>query len=289
MFDANHILSLKPILAPPTRRTILKTSLSIGFCAAVSPVSAETITTSADALDVAEVKVKTADGDIPAYRAMPASGGPFPTVLVIHEAFGVHEHIKDICRRWAKLGYYAIAPELFARQGDAAAEKDMQKLMGEIVGKKPDAEAASDLDATLAFAKASGSADLSHAAVTGFCWGGRQVWLYAVHNPSLKAAVAWYGPLGGEASPLRPRSVLDVIGELKVPMLGLYGGKDQGIPQTQVEQARKELEATGTGSKIVVYQEAGHAFNADYRPSYVKSAADAGWKEATAWLKSHGA
>jgi len=288
MFDSDHLLSLKPIFPPPSRRTILKTTLSAGFCAAVSPVSAETISTSADGLDVAEVKVKTADGAIPAYRAMPAGGGPFPTVLVIHEIFGVHEHIKDMCRRWAKLGYYAIAPELFARQGDAAAEKDMQKLMSDIVGKKPDAEGASDLDATLAFAKASGGADVARAAVTGFCWGGRQAWLYAAHNPSLKAAIAWYGPLGGDPSPARPKSVLDVIADLKVPTLGLYGGKDQGIPQTQVEEARKKLEPTGTGSKIVVYEEAGHAFNADYRPSYVKSAADAGWKEATAWLKAHG-
>ncbi len=288
MFDQDHLLSLKPILAPPTRRAVLKTSLGAGFCAAVSPVFAQAITTSAEGLDVAEVKVKTMDGDIPAYRAMPAGGGAFPTVLVIHEIFGVHEHIKDVCRRWAKLGHYALAMELFARQGDAAAEKDMQKLMGGIVGKKPDSEAASDLDAALAFAKASGSADVSRAAVTGFCWGGRQSWLYAVHNPALKAAVAWYGPLAGEASPMRPKSVLESIGGLKVPVLGLYGGKDQGIPQSQVQEARQALEATGTGSKMVVYDEAGHAFNADYRPSYVKSAADAGWKEATAWLKAHG-
>ncbi len=280
--------NLRPAVASLTRRALVKASLSVGFCAAVAPVSAQTITTPADGLVAGEVKVPAGDDVIPAYRAMPASGGPFPTVLVIHEIFGVHEYVKDVCRRWARLGYYAIAPELFARQGDAAKETDMSKLMATIVAKKPDAEAASDLDATLAFAKASGSADLARAAVVGFCWGGRQVWLYAAHNPSLKAAVAWYGPLAYPVSDLRPKNPPDVVGALKVPVLGLYGGQDKSISHDQIEAMRQKLAAAGGASRIIVYPDAGHAFHADYRPSYVKADAEASWKEATAWLKAHG-
>jgi len=276
--------------APPRvdRRTWVKGSLSVGFCAAISPVFGQTITTPSEGLIAGEVKFSAGDVDIPAYRAMPDGGGKFPTVLVIHEIFGVHEHIKDVCRRWAKLGYYAIAPELFARQGDAAAEKDMQKLMADIVAKKPDAEVLSDLDATVAFAKASGSADLDRAAVTGFCWGGRQTWLYAAHNPSLKAGVAWYGPLAGKTSELRPKNPPDLVAELKVPVLGLYGGMDKGITHDQIAAMQKKLADAGGSSKIIVYDDAGHAFYADYRPSYVKADAEASWKEATAWLKAHG-
>ena len=276
--------------APPRvdRRTWVKGSLSVGFCAAISPVFGQTIATPSEGLIAGEVKYSAGDVDIPAYRAMPDGGGKFPTVLVIHEVFGVHEHIKDVCRRWAKRGYYAIAPELFARQGDAAAEKDMQKLMADIVAKKPDAEVLSDLDATVAFAKASGSADLDRAAVTGFCWGGRQTWLYAAHNPSLKAGVAWYGPLAGKTSELRPKNPPDLVAELKVPVLGLYGGMDKGITHDQIAAMQKKLADAGGSSKIIVYDDAGHAFYADYRPSYVKADAEASWKEATAWLKAHG-
>jgi len=266
----------------------VKGSLSVGFCAAVSPVFGQTITTPPEGLIAGEVKFSAGDVDIPAYRAMPDGGGKFPAVLVIHEIFGVHEHIKDVCRRWAKLGYYAIAPELFARQGDAAAEKDMQKLMADIVAKKPDSEVLSDLDATVAFAKASGSADLDRAAVTGFCWGGRQTWLYAAHNPSLKAGVAWYGPLAGKTSELRPKNPPDLVAELKVPVLGLYGGMDKGITHDQIAAMQKKLADAGGASKIIVYDDAGHAFYADYRPSYVKADAEASWKEATAWLKARG-
>jgi carboxymethylenebutenolidase len=194
-----------------TRRLLVKASLGVGFCAAISPVMAQVITTPADGLVAGEVKVPAGDADIPAYRAMPESGGPFPTVLVVHEVFGVHEHIKDICRRFARLGYYAVAPELFARQGDAAAEPDIGKLFATIVNKKDDSEVISDLDATLAFAKSTGSADVGRAAVVGFCWGGRQVWLYAAHNPGLKAAVAWYGPISFAWSV--------VVADLKAPLL----------------------------------------------------------------------
>jgi carboxymethylenebutenolidase len=219
---------------------------------------------------------------------MPERGGPFPVIVVVHEIFGVHEHIKDVCRRWARLGYYAIAPELFARQGDAAGEADIHKLSADIVAKTPDAEVASDLDATLRFAGRSGSADLARAAIVGFCWGGRQVWLYAARNPSLKAAVAWYGPLAYPVSEERPKNPPDVVGALKVPTLGLYGGVDKAIPLDQIEAMRQKLAAAGGASRIIVYPDAGHAFFADYRPSYVKADAEASWKEATAWLKAHG-
>ncbi len=282
------IASLRAASRTLSRRALVKASLGLGFCAAVAPVSAQTITTPADGLVAGEVKVPAGDVDIPAYRASPEGGGAFPTVVVVHEVFGVHEHIKDVCRRWARLGYYAIAPELFARQGDAAKEADIHKLSADIVAKTPDAEVASDLDATLAFAKASGSADPTRAAVVGFCWGGRQVWLYAAHNPSLKAAVAWYGPLGVPVNELRPKNPPDVVGELKVPTLGLYGGVDKAIPLDQIEAMRSKLAAAGGASRIVVYADAGHAFYADYRPSYVKADAEASWKEATAWLKAHG-
>lgn len=276
------------ITLPVNRRALFKASLGVGFCAAIAPVLAQTVTTSAEGLAAGEVHVPAGDVDIPAYFAAPEKGGPFPTVLVIHELFGVHEHIKDICRRWAKLGYYAIAPELFARQGDAAAEKDMNALMQTIVLKTPDTEIASDLDATLAFAKASGKADVSRAAVTGFCWGGRQVWLYAERHPTLKAGVAWYGPLGYPIDEFRAANPPDKVADLKVPVLGLYGGQDKAIPRDKIEAFQAKLAAAGSGSKIVIYGDAGHAFFADYRPSYVKADAEASWKEATTWLKAHG-
>ncbi len=288
MLDLEHLNSLQPPTQPLSRRTLVKASLSVGFCAAVSPVRAQVITTPADGLTAGEVKIPSSGIDIPAYRATPDHGGPFATVLVIHEIFGVHEHIKDVCRRWAKLGYYAIAPELYARYGDAGKETDMGKIMSDIVAKVPDKEVASDLDATLAFAKASGSADASRAAVIGFCWGGRQAWLYAAHNPGLKAAVAWYGPLGGAPSDLKPKNPPDIVANLKVPVLGLYGGKDTGITAPQVEAMQQKLAAAGGASKIIVYPDAGHAFHADYRPSYHKADAEASWKEATTWLKGHG-
>ena len=241
-----------------------------------------------DGLDAGEVLVDAGDAHVPAYRAMPQGPGRFPVVLVVHEIFGVHEHIKDVCRRFARLGYYVIAPDLFARQGDAAKEPDMAKIMSTIVGRTPDAEVAGDLDATLKFAAASGSADLDRAAAVGFCWGGRQVWLYAGHNPRLKAAVAWYGPLAYRATDLTPNNPTDVVAELKVPTLGLYGGRDKSISRDQIEAMRAKLAATGGASRIVVYEDAGHAFFADYRPSYVKADAEASWKQATTWLKAHG-
>ena len=288
MSDRDHLNSLAPPAAPVGRRRLVKASLTIGFCAAVAPVWAQVVRTPADGLVAGEVRVASGGLAIPAYRAMPDQGGPFPLVIVIHEIFGVHDYIRDVCRRWARLGYYAIAPDLFAREGDAAAEPDIARLMAEIVSKVPDEQVIGDLDATFAFARASGSADGARAAVTGFCWGGRQAWLYAAKNPALKAGVAWYGPLAYKTDALHPANPPDVVANLRVPVLGLYGGKDAGITAAQIEAMKTKLEAAGGASKIIVFPESGHAFHADYRPSYRKDDAEASWRDATAWLKDHG-
>jgi carboxymethylenebutenolidase len=272
-----------------TRRTFVTSVLASGFAIAVQPVSAETISTDARGLIAGEVKVPVKDAEIPAYRAMPEMSGAHPLVLVVQEIFGVHEHIRDICRRLAKSGYFAVAPELYAREGDVSRLKDIQEILTTVVAKVPDAQVMSDLDATLAWAGNTGHADLSRSAVTGFCWGGRIVWLYAAHNPSLKAGAAWYGRLAGPSSELTPRHPVDVAASLEVPVLGLYGGADQGIPQPIVEQMRAALERGNSGSQIVVYEDAPHGFNADYRPSYRKDAARDGWKRMLAWFKAHGA
>jgi carboxymethylenebutenolidase len=271
-----------------TRRGFVVTSLASGFALAAGPVSAAAIHTSAAGLVAGEVKVPVAGGSIPAYRAMPAQGGPFPTILVVHEIFGVHEHIKDICRRLARLGYFAIAPELFARQGNAAAIGDIRELIAKIVAKVPDAEVMADLDATVASAKSSGKADISRLGVTGFCWGGRIVWLYAAHNPAVKAAVAWYGPLERPHTELQPQNPIDLVAALKAPVLGLYGGADAGIPLAAIEKMQAALRAAHKPSEIVVYPNTPHGFNADYRPSYRPQQAKDAWARMLAWFKAHG-
>ncbi|HYM01563.1 MAG TPA: dienelactone hydrolase family protein [Stellaceae bacterium] len=281
---------LKSLISPTdfSRRTFVVTSLAAGFAAAVQPVSAETITTDANGLTAGEVKVPVKDGEIPAYRAMPATGGPFATVLVIQEIFGVHEHIKDVCRRFAKLGYFAVAPALYSREGDVSGMTDIGEIISKVVSKVPDAQVASDLDATVAWAKSTGKADVARMGVTGFCWGGRQTWLYAIHNPNLKAAVAWYGPLGGKPDPLRPKSVLEQANDVKVPVLGLYGGADQGIPLADIEKMRDELKAAQKPCEIVIYPDTPHGFHADYRPSYRPEQAKDGWAKLQAWFKKNG-
>ena len=272
-----------------TRREMMMTALAVGFAAAVQPVRADTvITTSAEGLTAGEVKVPVADGEIPAYRAMPAKGGPFAVVLVVQEIFGVHEHIKDVCRRFAKEGYCAIAPELYARQGDVSKLTDYREIFAQVVSKVPDAQVMSDLDSTVAWAAKSSKGDKRRVAITGFCWGGRITWLYAAHNPDLKAGVAWYGRLSGQATDLQPRYPLDVVAELKAPVLGLYGGQDQGIPLTDVEKMRAALAAAGKPGEIVVFPDAGHAFLADYRPSYRPKEAADGWARCLAWFRKHG-
>ena len=273
-----------------TRREMMMTTLAVGFAAPALPVSADTvISTSPDGLTAGEVKIPVADGEIPAYRAMPAKGGPFPVVLVVQEIFGVHEHMKDLCRRFAKEGYLAIAPELYARHGDPTKFTDWKRLFAEVVSKVPDAQVMSDLDAAVAWAGKSGSGDVKRVGVTGFCWGGRITWLYCAHSPQVKAGVAWYGRLVGETSPLQPKYPIDVVADLKAPVLGLYGGKDQGIPLADVEKMRAALAAAKNPSEIVVFPEAGHGFNADYRPSFRAEDAREGWRQALAWFRKHGA
>ena len=284
----SDLLSLVPT-RDWNRRSFVVTVLGSGFALAVQPVSAQTITTDVQGLTAGEVKIPVKDGEMPAYRAMPAGGGPFPVALVVQEIFGVHEHIKDLCRRLAKSGYFAVAPELYARQGDVSRLKDIQEILSTVVAKVPDAQVMSDLDATAAWAAGAGKGDVDRLAVTGFCWGGRITWLYAAHNPKVKAGVAWYGRLVGQTSELAPANPIDLASMLTVPVLGLYGGADQGIPLDTVEKMRAAL-ATGTsGSEIVVYREAPHGFNADYRPSYRKDAATDGWTRMLAWFKRNGA
>ncbi|MGH8264035.1 MAG: dienelactone hydrolase family protein [Steroidobacteraceae bacterium] len=270
------------------RREMLVTALATGFALAVQPVSAQTIMTDAQGLVAGEVKVPVSDGEVPAYRAMPAKGEQFPVVLVVQEVFGVHEHIKDLCRRLAKAGHFAVATELYARQGDVSKISDVKDLMP-IVNSVPDAQVMSDLDATVAWAKSTGSADTKRLAITGFCWGGRIVWLYAAHNPKLKAGVAWYGRLDGKRTDLQPKFPLDVVADIKTPILGLYAGQDKGIPLTDVETMRARLTEAKSHSRIDVYPEAQHGFNADYRPSYNAEAATDGWKKALAWFRQYGA
>jgi len=270
-----------------SRRAFMVTSLAAGFALAVRPVSAQTITTDSNGLTAGEVKVPVADGEIPAYRAMPASGGPFPTILVIHEVFGVHEHIQDLCRRLAKLGYFAVAPALFAREGDVGKLANINDVMA-VVAKVPDRQVTSDLDSTVAWARGSGHANVARLAVTGFCWGGRQVWLYAAHNHNLKAAVAWYGVLNWPKSDVAPQNPIDVAAEIDVPVLGLYGGADSNIPPDQIEALRAALKSAGKISDFVIYPDTPHGFNADYRPSYRPAQAKDAWQRMQAWFKDHG-
>ena len=275
-----------------SRRGFAATSLVAGFTLCTGPLNAATIVTDDKGLDAGEVKVPVAGGSIPAYRARPAGKTNLPLVLVVHEIFGVHEHIRDICRRFAHQGYYAIAPSLYARYGDPG-KYDMntvQQLMTDIVAKVPDAQVMSDLDATVKFASSDG-ADAKRLGITGFCWGGRIVWLYAAHNPNLKAAVAWYGPLRGPTppNPLRPKYPLNLVNELRAPVLGLYGGQDQGIKLSDIEEMRAELaRAAKRNSKIQVFMDSGHGFFADYRPSYNEKDAKQGWRDLLAWFKQHG-
>jgi carboxymethylenebutenolidase len=282
------ILSLMPEIALEDRRRFLVTKLATGFALAVQPVTAQTITTDTKGLVAGEVKIPTKDGQIPAYRAMPEKGSGLPVALVVQEIFGVHEHIKDICRRFAKQGYLAVAPEMYARQGDVSGLENIQEIISKVVSKVPDAQVMSDLDAAAAWAgKNNGNA--TKLGITGFCWGGRIVWLYAAHNPQLKAGVAWYGRLVGQPSELTPKHPVDVAADLKAPVLGLYGEEDQGIPLDTVEKMRSALKAANKPSEIIVYPKAPHGFHADYRPSYRKADAEDGWKRLLAWFKRHGA
>ena len=274
-----------------SRRDFVRTSVGTGFAAAVLPVMAQTvIKTDTAGLVAGEVMIPVGDFKLPAYRAAPANVANAPVVLVVSEIFGVHEHIADVARRFAKAGYFAIAPEMFVRQGDAGSYGEIAKLIAEVISKVPDAQVMADLDACVAWAKGQG-ADTGRTAVTGFCWGGRITWLYSAHNPAVKAGVAWYGRLVGATSPLNPAHPVDLAGKLNGPVLGLYGGQDTGIPLDTVEKMKAALAAGSPAAKkseFVVYPDAPHAFHADYRPSYRKDAADDGWKRCLAWFKAQG-
>ena len=268
------------------RRDLIKATLAAGFALAVRPVMAQVIQTDTEGLVAGEVQIPVADGEIPAYRAMPATGENFPVVLVVQEIFGVHEHIQDICRRFAKLGYMAIAPELFARYGDVSQYEDIPTLIQEVVSKVPDTQVLSDLDAAVVWAASSGG-DTEKLGITGFCWGGRMVWLYAAHSPQLKAGVAWYGRLVGDSKALQPQYPVDIASRLQAPVLGLYGGQDDGIPLETVEQMRQAI-APDANSEIIVYPDAPHGFHADYRPTYREAAAEDGWQKLLNWFEQYG-
>ncbi len=274
-----------------SRRGFTRTALGAGFAAAALPVVGQTtIKTDSQGLIVDEVEIAVGDFRMPAYRAAPAGRSGAPVVLVISEIFGVHEHIADIARRFAKAGYFAIAPELFARQGDPQSYGEIGKLIAEVVSKVPDAQVMGDLDACVAWAAGQG-ADTTRVGITGFCWGGRIVWLYAAHSPAVRAGVAWYGRLVGQPSALAPTNPVDVVGAMKAPVLGLYGGKDTGIPLDTVERMKAALAGGSEAARrsaFHVYPEAPHAFHADYRPSYRKEAAEDGWRRCLEWFKAQG-
>ena len=275
-----------------TRRRFVMTALASGFALAVQPVHAQSvITTSAEGLLAGEINIPTPDGQLPAYRAQPARGRNLPTVLVVQEIFGVHEHIQDVCRRLAQLGYLAIAPELYARQGNPREYAEVKDLVANLVSKVPDDQVMADLDAAAAWAADHGG-DAAKLAITGFCWGGRIVWLYAAHNPAIKAGVAWYGALVRPATPLQPTSPIDLVDALKGPVLGLYGGADTGIPQDTVAAMRTRLAASTNAaaktSEIVVYPDTPHGFHADYRSSYREPQARDGWVRLRDWFSRHG-
>jgi carboxymethylenebutenolidase len=276
------------VTEPFSRRGFVMTGLISGFTLATTVVHGQTITTDSKGLVAGEVKIPTADGDLPGYRAMPEGAGPFPIILVIEEIFGVHEYIKDVCRRLAKLGYCAVAPELYARLGDLSKMTDAQVIVRDVISKAPDATLLSDLDATATWAASQSKGDAARLGATGFCRGGRAIWLYAAHNPQLKAAVAWYGPLGGNRSDIQPKTAADVVGDLKAPVLGLYGGADAGIPVASIEKQRDSAKAAGKAVEIVIFPDTPHGFHADYRPSYRKAQAEDGWARMLAWFKQHG-
>src|SRR5580765_5159301 len=279
------------------RREFFVTSiLAAGtFALAVQPIAAQTkITTDDKGLIVGEVKIPVADGEIPAYRAMPdKKGKKFPVVLVVHEIFGVHEWIQDVCRRFAKLGYLAIAPSLHSRQGEVKDIKDIREILTKVFDKIPDTESMSDLDSTVAWASKN-SGNTKKLSITGFCWGGRIVWMYSAHNPKVKAGAAWYGRLvpsqNSPVNPAQPTTPIDHVKELKTPIIGFYGGKDTGIPVATVDQMREALKAAGDKrSEINVYPDAMHGFFADYRTSYNKPAAEDAWAKLLVWFKKNGA
>ncbi|APA70186.1 dienelactone hydrolase family protein [Janthinobacterium sp. 1_2014MBL_MicDiv] len=286
--DCDSLLGQSSLSGPDGRRGFLKVALGTGFALAVLPVAAQNVIKTDTAGLVTTTVTVMVDGQaVPVYAAQPEGQTGLPVVLVISEIFGVHEHIADMARRFAKQGYLALAPDLFVRQGDPTKVGSIPELMKGIIAKTPDAQVMADLDAVVAWAKQNGG-DTGRLGITGFCWGGRITWLYAAHNPAVKAGVAWYGRLVGEPTALQPTNPIDIAATLKVPVLGLYGGKDTGITQESIGKMEEALAKSGNQSEFVVYPDAGHAFNADYRPSYVAADAKDGYARCLAWFKSHG-
>ena len=272
---------------PLARRGLMMTGLISGFTLATKRVEAQAITTPPDGLVVGEAKIPTSDGDLPAYFARPASGTTFPVVLVNEEIFGVHEYIKDVCRRLAKAGYMAVATEYYARLADLSKMTDVKEIIGAVISKAPDARYLADADASLIWAGAN-HGDLDRVAVMGFCRGGRQTWLIAEHNPRMKAAAAFYGPVAGATSDIQPKTAAEGADQLNCPLLALYGGQDPGIKVEDVAAAEAKAKAAGKTVELVVYPDAPHGFRADYRPSYRKDAAEDAWKRMLVWFASHG-
>ena len=288
--DVHSLLPGRSTEAGAPRRTALQAALGLGYAAAAAPLMAQTaITTPADGLDAGTVSYEVNGFKVPAYRAAPAGKTGLPVVLVIQEIFGVHAYIADVCRRFARAGYLAIAPEMYARQGDPAQYSDIAKLMADVVAKVPDAQVMADLDGAVQWAAAHGG-DAARVGITGFCWGGRTTWLYAAHGP-VKAGVAWYGRLVGTDTLLTPKHPVELAAILKAPVLGLYGGQDSGIPLDTIDKMKAALasgSAAAKASEFVVYPDAPHAFHADYRPSFRQGPAEDGWKRTLAWFKANG-
>lgn len=278
------------------RREFFVTSIAAAgiYAAAVTPISAQTrIITDSEGLVAGEVKIPVSDGEIPAYRAMPdKKGKKFPVVLVVHEIFGVHEWVQDVCRRFAKLGYMAVAPALYAREGEVKGLKDPREINRQIFSKIPDTQSMVDLDSTVIWASKN-SGNKSKLSITGFCWGGRIVWLYAAHNKKVDAGAAWYGRVvptpNSPVNAAQPTTPIDYAKDLKVPVIGFYGGQDKGITQDGVQRMQDEVKKGKSGSEIMVFPNADHGFHADYRPSFNKEASEESWKRLQEWFKTHGA
>lgn len=286
--DAASLLSKTSLSDGVGRRDFLKVALGTGFAVAAMPVVAQNvIKTDTVGLTAGTLHLTVNGQTVPVYRAQPEGKTNLPVIVVVSEIFGVHEHIADVVRRFAKLGYLALAPELFVRQGDPSKAATIADLQRDIIAKTPDAQVMGDIDAVFAWAKANGG-NADKMGVTGFCWGGRIAWMYAAHNPQLKAAVAWYGRLVGEANAMTPTYPIDVAPQLKVPVLGLYGLKDPGISQDSIARMKEALNRAGNKSQFVVYPNSGHAFHADYRPSYVEADAKDSFTRAVAWFRDHG-
>ncbi|GGI21197.1 dienelactone hydrolase family protein [Oxalicibacterium faecigallinarum] len=286
--DFDSLVGKSALSDEVNRRGFLKTTLGTGFAAAVLPVCAQSVVkTDADGLTAGTIHVTINGQEVPVYRAQPAGKKNLPVILVISEIFGVHEYIADVTRRFARQGYLALAPDLFVRQGDPTKYPSIAELQKELISKVPDAQVMSDLDAIVAWAKANGG-NTARLGITGFCWGGRITWLYAAHNPQVKAGVAWYGRLVGSKTALQPTHPVDIAASLKAPVLGLYGGKDTGIPVTTVVEMQDALKRGKSGSEFILFKDAGHAFHADYRPSYVEADAKEGWQHCLTWFKANG-